>query len=294
MEGETDSLSRIQEESCWSWSPTLLQLCSEQMWLRNLQKTKKQAAQLDRRASHTSSSGSETTEKQSEMKRQEHHYRKSTLKGRSVLQACLAMRWREAYNLSKLPSACHCQPSLQSCSWSLLCATMEHFIGHAFIPNWNKCKRKDLHSETRQHEWMRHICDLINKINAACIYSTLTADQIFCHDHTWTFDCQLPFSHFLTYVIQYFNVNVAISAVVWSVRLSEKHLYTFLISCFINNTEQHVEECAKIGEKDLVHLHKLTWIRNSDSLHRQQTANRNLQSSVSQLDHCENNHTPMS
>lgn len=70
MEGETDSLSRIQEESCWSWSPTLLQLCSEQMWLRNLQRQRKQAAQLDRHASHTSSSGSEKqTEKQSEKKR---------------------------------------------------------------------------------------------------------------------------------------------------------------------------------------------------------------------------------
>lgn len=38
MEGETDSLSLIQEESCWSWSPTLLQICSEQTRLRNLQR----------------------------------------------------------------------------------------------------------------------------------------------------------------------------------------------------------------------------------------------------------------
>lgn len=41
MEGETDSLSLIQEESCWSWSPTLLHLCSEQTWLRNLKRQRK-------------------------------------------------------------------------------------------------------------------------------------------------------------------------------------------------------------------------------------------------------------
>lgn len=59
-----------------------------------------------------------------------------------------------------------------------------------------------------------------------------------------------------------------------------------MIGCFINKTE-HVEECAKIGERHLVYLHKLTDIRNSNSLYRKQTANTNLQSSVSQLEHCE-------
>lgn len=87
-----------------------------------------------------------------------------------------------------------------------------------------------------------------------------------------------------------FDVNVAVSPVVpctdQSGFLKSICTHFFLIGCFINKTE-HVEERAKIGEKDIMYLHKLTCIRNSDSLQRQQTANRNLQSSVSQLDHCE-------
>lgn len=101
MEGETDSLSRIQEESCWSWSPTLLQLCSEQMWLRNLQR-KKQATQLARRVTYSLTPAARL------------RWRKSSRwrTGQSTIRANQGLTEEMKRLTSKLSSGCHWHRSL--------------------------------------------------------------------------------------------------------------------------------------------------------------------------------------